>query len=72
MTPLSPREWQCAMLVAQALSDAEIASRLCIHLNTVKNYVAQARGKAGARNRLALAVMFARGELRGPTLRRAA
>jgi DNA-binding CsgD family transcriptional regulator len=66
MTPLSAREWQCAMLASQALRNDEIAERLGISMYSVRTYIGQALEKTGARNRLALAVMFARGELRGP------
>ena len=60
---LSEREYECAMLCAQALSNAEIAERLGTHEGTVKQYMQRALLKTGARNRTELALMFVRGQL---------
>ena len=69
---LSAREWQVAMLVAQGAADKEVARRLGLAYGTVKVYAARARLKVGARDRADLAVMFARGQVRGPAVEREA
>jgi DNA-binding NarL/FixJ family response regulator len=38
-TPLSPREYEVALLVAEGLSNREIAERSCLEVQSVRNYV---------------------------------
>ena len=61
---LSPREYECALLVAQGHTNDEISAQLGIALGTVRVYISAALDKTGARNRVELAVMAVRGELR--------
>ena len=49
--PLSDRELDVLRLVAQGLSNREIAERLYLAEGTVKNYVTNILGKIGARDR---------------------
>lgn len=69
---LTHRQYEMAMLAAQALSDKEIAQRLGLDPRTVKCHMGMARKLTGARNRTELALMFVRGEVRGPSLMEAA
>jgi two-component system, NarL family, nitrate/nitrite response regulator NarL len=57
---LSQREQQIANLVAQALSNKEIARKLAISEKTVKNYMTNLMEKLGARNRVEVAILAAR------------
>jgi len=52
------------MLLREGLADSEIALRLGISRPTVKNHLAHAYSRSGARNRVQLALMAERGELR--------
>jgi DNA-binding CsgD family transcriptional regulator len=52
---LSPREQEAALLVAQGLSDKEIARRLNISTTTVRTHLEHAFRKTGASNRAGLA-----------------
>mgnify|MGYP000093001073 CR=1 FL=1 len=52
---LSPREQEAAQLVAQGLSDKEIARRLNISATTVRTHLEHAFRKTGATNRAGLA-----------------
>jgi len=52
---LSPREHEAAQLVAQGLSDKEIARRLNISATTVRTHLEHAFKKTGASNRAGLA-----------------
>ncbi|MFZ5917654.1 MAG: response regulator [Chloroflexota bacterium] len=49
--PLSEREKEILMLLAQGLNNREIAARLSLAQGTVKNYVTNVLGKLGARDR---------------------
>ncbi|MGL4178251.1 MAG: response regulator transcription factor [Dermatophilaceae bacterium] len=57
---LSARELDVLRLVADGLTNAEIADRLSISLETVKSHVRRALEKTGARNRTHLAVLATR------------
>lgn len=57
-TPLSPREREVLRLVADGLSDEEIAARLVVSPHTVHRHVANIRGKLGQPSRAA-AVAYA-------------
>lgn len=50
--PLSPREVRVLSRAAQGDSVAEIARGLCLSHGTVRNYIASATRKVGARNRV--------------------
>ena len=62
---LTPREHHAAKLAAKGLTNAEIAERMGVSVNTVKRYIAEAVGKTGAESRAALAGYIA---LEGETL----
>lgn len=53
--PLTPRQTEIALLVADGLSDKQICSRLDIALPTLRTHLGQAFEKTGAANRAALA-----------------
>jgi DNA-binding NarL/FixJ family response regulator len=52
---LSRREGEVASLVAEGLSNKEIADRLCLSVGTVKDHVHHILAKAGLANRAAIA-----------------
>jgi DNA-binding NarL/FixJ family response regulator len=54
--PLTPRELEVAGLVAQGLTNAEIAAELVVSAGTVKTHVANVQRKLGVRNRVGIAV----------------
>ena len=54
--PLTAREEEVLLTVAQGLTNAEIAGKLYISLGTVKTHVASLMGKLGARNRVEIAM----------------
>lgn len=58
---LSPRQFEIAKLIAEGLSDKEIAARLSISLHTVKNTMTEIRRRMGAHSRLGVAVAVMRG-----------
>jgi len=49
--PLSKREIEILQLMAEGLTNPEIASRLCVSLNTVKTHSRNIYGKLGVNNR---------------------
>lgn len=62
---LTQREHHAAKLAAKGLSNAEIAGRMGLSVNTVKRYIAEAVAKTGAADRTELAAFIA---LSGETL----
>lgn len=58
--PLTGREMEIALLVADGLTDREVASRLCISERTVHAHLRAAFAKTGSRSRVMLAVWVAR------------
>ena len=56
IVPLSEREEEVAVTVAQGRSNAEIAAELYISLSTVKFHIASLMSKIGARNRVEIAI----------------
>lgn len=48
---LTPREWDVLQLIAQGLSNQEIADRLFVSLNTVKTHAANVFSKLGVQRR---------------------
>src|SRR3954468_1060538 len=52
---LSPRELEVVRLVAQGLTNAEIATQLFISVGTVKTHLGSVQTKLGARNRVEIA-----------------
>ncbi|XAY07341.1 hypothetical protein DSM112329_04222 [Paraconexibacter sp. AEG42_29] len=57
---LTDREIEVASLLVDGRSDREIAARLVISVNTVKDHVARLRGKLGASNRVEAASKYLR------------
>lgn len=57
---MTDRERQIARLVAEGCSNAEIAVRLSLRPQTVKNRISLIYEKTGVRNRVALAILVAR------------
>jgi DNA-binding NarL/FixJ family response regulator len=55
---LTPREWEVLRLLAEGLSDKEIAERLYVGSGTVRNHVVSIFGKLGVHSRLQ-ALLFA-------------
>ena len=55
---LSPREREVAGLVAQGLTNAEIAGRLFIQPDSVKKSVTRILGKLGLRDRVQLVIIL--------------
>ena len=65
--PLTPREREVAALVAEGLTNAEIADRLVLNTGTVANHLAHIRRAVGARNRVQVAVWAVEHGLRTPS-----
>lgn len=53
---LTPRELQVVRAVAQGMSNADIAAKLGLSVQTVKHYITSILWKTGVTSRLALAV----------------
>ena len=65
MTGLTPRERQALTLVAQGLTDAEIAEHLVLKKDSVTALMTKVIAKLGARNRAhAVALSFRSGVLK--------
>ena len=62
---LTPRERQVAALVADGMSNAEIAGRLVIETASARRYVSRILAKTGLRDRVQIAVAWHRGEAPG-------
>lgn len=60
---LTPREYQVLQLLAQGMSNSEIANSLNFSTNTAKHYISQIASKLGAKNRTDLAVKSLRSGL---------
>src|SRR6476661_8313991 len=56
LTPLTSRQREVAALIAEGLSNMEIAQRLVLAPGTVANHVAHITRALGARNRVQVAV----------------
>ena len=54
------REMEVAALVAEGLTNKEIAERLRLNVGTVSTHIRNARAKHGLRNRTELGVWFVR------------
>ena len=63
-TPLTRREWEIAELVAEGLSNREIAERLVLSERTAQNHVQHILTKLGLPNRGQIAVWFERWQRR--------
>ncbi len=63
MTGLTPRELSVAALVADGLSNSQIAGKLFLAEKTVKNVVSAILAKLGFSNRTHLAIWFIRREV---------
>ncbi len=51
-SPLTPRELDALRLGAEGATTAEIATKLCLSVGTVRNYLSRVVAKTGARNRV--------------------
>ena len=63
-SPISVRELEVMTLLAEGLSNRQIAERLCIQEQTVKNHVTGTMEKLGVRNRTEVGLLAARHNLR--------
>ena len=66
LTALTPREREVAALVAEGLSNAEIARRLVLSEGTVANHLAHIMRRLGAGNRVQVAVWAVKQGLYSP------
>lgn len=64
-TRLSPREREVVVLLAEGLTNAEIATALSITVGTVKTHLTNVQAKLGARNRVEIAAWTWRNGLAG-------
>ena len=64
LATLTPRELEMLALIADDLSEREIAERLVLSPHTVHRHVANIRSKLGLRTRAAAAALAARAKLR--------
>jgi DNA-binding NarL/FixJ family response regulator len=65
---LSEREFEIAQLVVQGMGNREIAEKLFISENTVKNHLSRIFQKVGIKDRVELALLVAKGtSQRGPS-----
>ncbi|MEQ4610453.1 response regulator transcription factor [Streptomyces cavourensis] len=62
---LSPREREVVVLLAEGLTNAEIATALSITVGTVKTHLANVQAKLGARNRVEVAAWAWRNGIAG-------
>jgi DNA-binding CsgD family transcriptional regulator len=69
LATLTPREREVAVLVAEGLSNAEIAERLALTPGTIGNHLGNIMRKLGARNRVQVAVWSVRQEPSDPSSR---
>ncbi len=65
MIIVTEREYDVAALTAADLMDKEIAARLHITVQTVKNHQIELKRKIGASTRVGVALAFERGQLAG-------
>jgi DNA-binding NarL/FixJ family response regulator len=63
--PLTPREHEVLALLGEGLSNAEVAGRMAISTNTVRNHVQSLLAKLGARSRLEAVAIATREGLLG-------
>jgi DNA-binding NarL/FixJ family response regulator len=66
MQGLSPREYQIAQLVASGRSNRQIAERLAISEQTVKNHIQSIFRKLALNNRVELTIKLQRTKGRAP------
>ncbi|WP_326701673.1 response regulator transcription factor [Streptomyces sp. NBC_01754] len=64
-TQLSPREREVVVVLAEGLTNAEIATALSITVGTVKTHLTHVQAKLGARNRVEIAAWAWRSGLAG-------
>lgn len=58
--PLSPREYETVALMTQGFSNKEIQGKLYVGVWTIRQYIAQAKVKLGARSTYHLVAIMAR------------
>lgn len=58
LASLSEQQWAVARLVAQGLTNPDIAERLHLSPHTVRNYLSRVMGRLGVHNRTAVAVIL--------------